>query len=164
MFSLCTILFRDLRNLQNRGFMRTVCNRLSLFPSSLICYRSACSATITVSMSFGGRSWSIDPQDFNIGEDPKLSSTSDRFCVGAIFDLSQGSNVSNGPDWVVGDTFLVRSLSRLHACHSYLVLFYRKVYIRCSVPTHRLLDLLSCLLRLVDQVRDFLGQFRAYLF
>ena len=35
---------------------------------------------------------------------------------------------------------------------------------RCSVPTHRLLDLLGCLLRLVDQVRNALGQFWAHLY
>ena len=165
MFSLCTMLFRDLGNLHNWGILRSVCNRpLFLFPSSLICRRSACSTNVTVSMSFGGRSWSIDPQDFNTGEDLSLSSDGDPFCLGAIFDLSQGSDVgpnSNGPDWVVGDTFLVRNISQLHSCPSYLVLFCRKMCTRCSVPTHRLLDLLSYLLRLVDKVRNPLGQFRA---
>lgn len=36
-----------------------------------------------------------------------------RQCVGAIFDLSLGTNIVNGggnPDWVIGDTFLVRCI------------------------------------------------------
>ena len=47
-----------------------------------------------------------------------------------------------------------------------LSFFSRKMCIRCSVPTHRLLDLLSCLLRLVDKVWNPLGtiSFRAHLF
>jgi len=64
-----------------------------------------CSTEVTVSMNFGGQSWSINPQDFNSGQVPN----SRTLCQGAIFDLSQGSNNVGGgsnPDWVVGDTFL----------------------------------------------------------
>ena len=59
-------------------------------------------------MSFGGKSWSIDPSDMNIGQ---VNSSTNTLCVGAIFDLSLGSAISpggNNPSWVVGDTFLVR--------------------------------------------------------
>jgi cathepsin D len=30
-------------------------------------------------------------------------------CMGGIFDVSTGANIGNGngPDWIVGDTFLV---------------------------------------------------------
>ena len=123
MLCLCTILFRDLRNPLNRGVMRTVCNQpLFLFSSSLICRRSACDTNVTISMSFGGRSWSIDPRDFNTGVDPGLSGG---LCIGAIFDLGQGSNADpSGPAWVVGDSFMVCNLSRLHSCPSYLNLFF----------------------------------------
>ena len=68
-------------------------------------------------MSFGGRSWPINPLDFNVGQ---ISNGPNPFCQGAIFDLSQGSNNipgSSSPTWVVGDTFLVRHLS-------YLILFF----------------------------------------
>jgi cathepsin D len=64
-----------------------------------------CSTEVTVSMNFGGQSWSINPQDFNTGQVP----SSHNMCRGAIFDISQGSdNVagSSNPAWVVGDTFL----------------------------------------------------------
>jgi len=57
-------------------------------------------------MAFGGKSWTINPVDMNLGRD----SQSNR-CVGAIFDLSLGSDIPPGganPQWVVGATFLVR--------------------------------------------------------
>ena len=117
---------------------------LVLFPSSLIYCRSACSTIVNISISFGGQLWPIDPQDFNIGEDPSLRSGSDRFCVGAFFDLGQGTSVSsNGPVWIIGDTFLVRNILWLHSCPSDLDLFLEKcvlgvpfqptVYWICSV-------------------------------
>ena len=61
-------------------------------------------------MSFGGKSWPIDPQDFNAG---RVNSGRTPLCVGSIFDLSLGTNNmpdSSTPSWVVGDTFLVRNL------------------------------------------------------
>jgi len=70
-------------------------------------YAFPCSTNVIVSMSFGGRSWSIDSRDFNTGEDPVLSSGSDRFCIGAIFDIGPSSDVGPGfPLWIVGATFL----------------------------------------------------------
>jgi cathepsin D len=70
-------------------------------------YSFPCTTTVTVTMSFGGNAWPINPNDMNLGQ---LSQGS-TMCQGAIFDLSQGSNVSGGsgsgnPSWVVGDTFL----------------------------------------------------------
>ena len=62
-------------------------------------------------MNFGGKTWSIDPQDFNLGATDRTGKT----CQGAIFDLTQGSSVGSSdtsPDWVVGDTFLVCNLTR----------------------------------------------------
>jgi len=68
-------------------------------------YEFPCTTTVDVSMSFGGKLWSINTQDMNIG---RLSQTSTR-CVGAIFDLSMGTSIPSGssnPSWVVGDAFL----------------------------------------------------------
>jgi hypothetical protein len=57
----------------------------------------ACSTTVNVAFSFGGQSWSIAPVDF------KLTQISSGQCVGSIFVFT-GS--SNGPGWIIGDTFL----------------------------------------------------------
>ena len=57
----------------------------------------ACSTTVNVAISFGGQSWSISPIDFLVAQ---ISSGQ---CVGSIF-VYYGS--SDGPGWVVGDTFL----------------------------------------------------------
>ncbi|CAL1706108.1 unnamed protein product [Somion occarium] len=62
-------------------------------------YAYPCSTEVQVSMSFGGKSWPIDPVDMNLGTIPSGQ------CLGGIFDLSQGSNVGSGggnPSWVVG--------------------------------------------------------------
>jgi len=70
----------------------------------------ACSTTVTISLSFGGKSWPINSQDMNLGQVSRGSSQ----CLGAIFDLNMGTNIPSGsgnPSWVVGDTFLVRFLS-----------------------------------------------------
>ena len=112
-------------------------------------------------MAFGGQSWPINPEDFNAGQ---ISSGSNALCLGAIFDLSLGSNNipdSNSPTWVVGDTFLVRNLSRLvplilHT--SSFFFFSRKTFIRCSVRLPRLLGLPSCLLLLVGLVQQELAR------
>ena len=57
----------------------------------------ACSPSVNVAFSFGGQSWSISPVDF------KLTQISSGQCVGSIFVFA-GS--SNGPGWIIGDTFL----------------------------------------------------------
>jgi len=64
-----------------------------------------CSTQVSVSLSFGGKSWAINPQDMNIGQESRGST----MCLGAIFDLSMGTNIESGsgnPNWVIGDTFL----------------------------------------------------------
>ncbi|KAF8813965.1 acid protease [Phlegmacium glaucopus] len=64
-----------------------------------------CSTQVSVSMSFGGKLWPINPIDMNTGPDTRGSTQ----CAGAIFDLSQGISIppgSGNPGWVVGDTFL----------------------------------------------------------
>ncbi|KAF8160631.1 aspartic peptidase domain-containing protein [Crassisporium funariophilum] len=64
-----------------------------------------CANEVSVSLSFGGKLWPINPVDMNIGPESTGSSN----CLGAIFDLSLGSNIESGtgnPNWVIGDTFL----------------------------------------------------------
>jgi len=48
-------------------------------------------------MSFGGRTWAINPADF------RLAQISNSQCLGAFFQLTTGSSA---PPWIVGDTFL----------------------------------------------------------
>ncbi|KII87254.1 hypothetical protein PLICRDRAFT_112830 [Plicaturopsis crispa FD-325 SS-3] len=60
-------------------------------------YLYPCDTDVTVTMSFGGPSWTISPADF------KLTQLSGGQCLGAFFELSTGSSA---PAWIVGDTFL----------------------------------------------------------
>lgn len=64
-----------------------------------------CRTTVNVTVSFGGRAWPISSVDMNLGQ----TSFGSALCLGAIFDLDLGSRIpenSNGPEWVIGDTFL----------------------------------------------------------
>lgn len=86
----------------------------------------ACDTNVTVTMSFGGTAWSINPEDMLIFQMPHSND-----CVGGFFDLTAGSNVpagSGNPSWVVGDTFLVRSC-RSPWCNSRSQEIIRKMYI-----------------------------------
>ncbi|KAF7305775.1 Acid protease [Mycena chlorophos] len=62
-----------------------------------------CSSNVQISMSFGGKLWPISAADINLG-----SGSTSEMCIGGIFDLTLGSDVSGSgtPAWVVGDTFL----------------------------------------------------------
>jgi len=83
-------------------------NSFSLGSTNPGFYAFPCNTDITVSMSFGGKSWAISSKDFNSGTVINGSDTS-TFCQGAIFDLSLGSDntpTDNSPSWIVGDTFL----------------------------------------------------------
>lgn len=69
-------------------------------------YAFPCSTNVTVAFAFGGQLWPINPEDFNAGQ---INSGRNALCIGAIFDLSAGTNSipdGNNPAWVVGDTFL----------------------------------------------------------
>jgi cathepsin D len=61
-------------------------------------YTYPCSTSVSVQLSFGGKNWSISPQDF------QLSQLTKELCLGAFFELSTGGSA---PSWIVGDTFLV---------------------------------------------------------
>ncbi|KAG1735967.1 aspartic peptidase domain-containing protein [Suillus lakei] len=71
-------------------------------------YGFPCSTSVTVSMSFGGSTWTIDPADMNLGSIPSsISGTTTEMCAGGIFDI--GTSVGSGsgvPTWIIGDTFL----------------------------------------------------------
>jgi cathepsin D len=65
-----------------------------------------CSQDLSVSMTFGGKTWPINSQDMAVQQEPDDST----LCIGAIFDLDAGTSItpnSGNPGWVVGDTFLV---------------------------------------------------------
>jgi hypothetical protein len=65
-------------------------------------------------MSFGGTTWPISSQDFILSQN-----NTSGFCLAAVFILTEGTTTGDAgadnlnPDWVVGDTFLVRNLSLL---------------------------------------------------
>ncbi|KAF9556703.1 acid protease [Agrocybe pediades] len=64
-----------------------------------------CSTSLSVTMSFGGKAWPINPRDMIFG---RLSSTSP-LCLGSVFDVTGGTNIEAGsgaPNWIVGATFL----------------------------------------------------------
>ncbi|XP_006460527.1 hypothetical protein AGABI2DRAFT_142735 [Agaricus bisporus var. bisporus H97] len=68
-------------------------------------YVYPCDTELQVSLSFGGKSWNIDPEDMNLG----AADLAGELCLGGIFDLTAGSNVGPGagnPGWVIGDVFL----------------------------------------------------------
>ena len=67
-------------------------------------------------MAFGGKLWEINTQDFVLAQNAN-GTDEQTFCLGGIFVLNVVTNVNAddlNPDWVVGDTFLVSNLSRLH--------------------------------------------------
>jgi len=63
-----------------------------------------CNTQLEVTISFGGTAWPINSADMNLGQVPGASDQ----CMGGIFDVSTGADIGNGngPDWIVGDTFL----------------------------------------------------------
>ncbi|KAF5328713.1 hypothetical protein D9619_011734 [Psilocybe cf. subviscida] len=74
-------------------------------PSGPGYFNFPCNQQLSVSMSFGGKSWPISSQDMNIGTEQNDNTR----CVGAIFDLEAGTSITasdGNPGWVVGDTFL----------------------------------------------------------
>jgi len=115
----------------------------------------ACATKLEISLSFGGKSWPINPVDMNLGPISRGSSQ----CTGAIFDLSQGSSIGSGsgnPGWVVGDTFLVRSSFRgiVLSSTDTLPCRRRKTSTPFSVLPLPPSDLPSSPLQPADQVRD----------
>ncbi|KAJ7155447.1 aspartic peptidase domain-containing protein [Mycena crocata] len=60
-------------------------------------YLYPCDTSVTVTLSFGGKSWAISPVDF------ELQAIGQGTCVGAFFTLTTGDSA---PSWIIGDTFL----------------------------------------------------------
>ncbi|QRV74112.1 aspartyl protease [Ceratobasidium sp. AG-Ba] len=60
-------------------------------------YLYPCSTSVTITMTFSSRTWTIDPADF------LLMRASSTMCVGAFFALNLSGSA---PSWIVGDTFL----------------------------------------------------------
>ncbi|KAJ7224259.1 acid protease [Mycena pura] len=60
-------------------------------------YLYPCDTSVTVTLSFGGSTWSISPADFQLQE------IGGGTCVGSFFALTTGNSA---PSWIVGDTFL----------------------------------------------------------
>ncbi|EGG01944.1 aspartic peptidase A1 [Melampsora larici-populina 98AG31] len=67
-------------------------------------YQFPCSSLPTLSLTFGGISYSISPDDFNIG---KIDQSGEN-CLGAIFAVNSPTIQSNliAPSWIIGDSFL----------------------------------------------------------
>ncbi|KAF4567268.1 hypothetical protein EYR40_006265 [Pleurotus pulmonarius] len=64
-----------------------------------------CTQTVSMTISYGGQFWPINPRDMNLG---RLAPGSSQ-CLGGVFDLGLGSSIVSGggnPNWVVGDVFL----------------------------------------------------------
>ena len=72
----------------------------------------ACSTEVQVSLSFGGNTWPISAADMNNGAASYDINNNPEQCVGSIFDLGQVSSaggMGENPNWIIGDTFLVRN-------------------------------------------------------
>ncbi|KAJ7819089.1 aspartic peptidase A1 [Mycena olivaceomarginata] len=64
---------------------------------------SACKTNVTITVSFGGKKWVIDPFDINLGPVTKGSSQ----CVGTIVEWNSYESTNlPGPNWIFGMTFL----------------------------------------------------------
>ncbi|KAJ7114927.1 aspartic peptidase domain-containing protein [Mycena epipterygia] len=69
-------------------------------------FQFPCSTNLIVDVSFGGRSWPINPVDLNLG--PISTGSSD--CLGAIYEL--GTTLSQtSPNWVFGAAFMINVYS-----------------------------------------------------
>ena len=79
--------------------------RCLLFVSSIF-MSSACDTTVNLTVSFGGPSWPVSPQDFT------LTQLSNSQCVGAFFEMQSSGSA---PAWIIGDTFLVSGSARVPA-------------------------------------------------
>jgi len=83
---------------QVKAFYKAIGGKI--FDASQGLYQYPCSTTVNAGLSWGGATWSINPNDFNLG----ASGNNDGNCVGALGDagdLGLGTNV-----WLVGDVFM----------------------------------------------------------
>lgn len=97
----------------------------------LVVLSPACSTKLNIAMSFGGPAWPISDDDLNVG------TVSSGHCLGAIFDITAGSSVkpsSGTPQWIVGDTFLVRVFFANLPYRSDFPTEHRKMSTQSSAP------------------------------
>lgn len=66
-------------------------------------YLFPCNANLNIQLTFGGKSWTMNTEDFNLGSFPYTNSQT---CLGALFDIDLGSTQYGVPQWIVGDSFL----------------------------------------------------------
>lgn len=66
-------------------------------------YLFPCSTNLNIELTFGGKSWPMNTQDFNLGSYPYTNSQT---CLGALFEIDLGSTEYGVPQWIVGDSFL----------------------------------------------------------
>lgn len=66
-------------------------------------YLFPCSTNLDIEMQFGGRSFQMNTQDFNLGPYPYTTSST---CLGAFFEINLGSTAYGVPQWIIGDSFL----------------------------------------------------------
>lgn len=64
-------------------------------------YMYPCTQPFTLKMTFGGKEFTLDNENLNLG---RLSSRSN-MCISSLFDAPQSQN-SAMPAWILGDTFL----------------------------------------------------------
>ncbi|KAJ7033748.1 aspartic peptidase domain-containing protein [Mycena alexandri] len=62
----------------------------------------ACSTTVNVSISFGGRLWPMNPVDMNIGP----SEIGGSQCLGAIYSSSNATHTNGTANWIFGTAFM----------------------------------------------------------
>ena len=109
----------------------------------MTCFHTACSTQLTLAISFGGPAWPIRAADLNLG------TVGNGLCLGAVFDISQGSDTPGGvnPSWIIGDTFLV-GLSHMACLSPHPDGHCRKTCTVSSAPIRHLLASHSCQARL----------------
>ncbi|CCF52338.1 hypothetical protein NDA11_004101 [Ustilago hordei] len=66
-------------------------------------YLFPCTTNLNIQLTFGGKSWPMNSQDFNLGSFPYTNSQT---CLGALFEIDLGSTQYGVPQWIVGDSFL----------------------------------------------------------
>ncbi|EFP78010.2 uncharacterized protein PGTG_03966, partial [Puccinia graminis f. sp. tritici CRL 75-36-700-3] len=70
-------------------------------------YQFPCSANPVLTLTFGGKQYSIAPDDFNVG----AVDSDGKMCLGSIFAVESSSSSSttkssSSPAWIIGDSFL----------------------------------------------------------
>lgn len=68
-------------------------------------YEFPCSANPVLTLTFGGKAYSLAPDDFNVG----AVDSDGKMCLGSIFAVDSSSTnktSSTAPAWIIGDSFL----------------------------------------------------------